>query len=302
MTRRLRIGVMQFELRPERNLGTFLAHVERVVDNAARAGAELIVFPEHVTTGLLASHHDAEHLQRHQMRAIYLQLFPELTEGFVDAVRSFAKKKGLWILAGSHFRRTADGIHVNTGYLAHPSGTVESQDKLHLTPGEVAIETAPGNDLLITTVGPARVAVQICADIEFPEVSRHLALQGVDLILCPSLTWNRRGANRVRYSCLARSLENQLFVALSPLIGSCGIPTDGAIHGTGRAMISCPLDRVFGTHDGVLAQAQGDGEEVVIADLNLDLIGESRESPEPPGLKNLRPELYRRFGASGGAT
>ena len=33
--------------------------------------------------------------------------------------------------------------------------------------------TTPGDEVLVTTIGPAPVAVQICADIEFPEVNRH---------------------------------------------------------------------------------------------------------------------------------
>ena len=44
----------------------------------------------------------------------------------------------------------------------------------------------------------------------------------------------------------ARAMENQLFVVTAPLVGTCGVPTDGAIHGTGTALIAAPIDRTLG--------------------------------------------------------
>jgi predicted amidohydrolase len=291
----LRLGVVQFELRPERSFAEFATHVEHVVDGAAAAGVELVVLPELVSTGLLASHRSAARLTRADMPEVYHTLFPAHTEAFIELARSLAMRKGLSICSGSHYRAADDGTFRNTGYLAHPDGRVDAQDKLHLTPAEHAIDTTPGDDVGITTVGPARVAIQICADIEFPEVTRHLALKGVDLVLCPSLTWNRGGAHRVRYSCLSRSVENQLFVACAPLLGTCDVPSDGAIHGTGRAFVSCPIDRIFGVHDGLLVQAKTSGEEVVVTDLDIELLRRSRAEPSPAGLSSRRPELYERL-------
>jgi predicted amidohydrolase len=148
------------------------------------------------------------------------------------------------------------------------------------------------------------MAVLICADIEFPEVARHLALAGVEIVLCPSLTWNRRGASRVRYGAHARAMENQVYVVVAPLVGSCGIPRDGAIHGTGTALVASPIDRLFGFNDGVVVDHDDTGREgVVFADLDLGLIAASRADPEPPGLANIRPDLYAAIARShaGGA-
>jgi predicted amidohydrolase len=139
------------------------------------------------------------------------------------------------------------------------------------------------------------VAIQICADVEFAEVTRAMALKGADLVLCPSLTWNRRGAHRVRYSCLARSVEHQVFVAMAPLVGSHGIPAGRPLHGTGRALVTTPIDRAFGIADGVLAEADHDGEAMVLADLDLDQLRLSRAESDTPGLRHGRPELYERL-------
>ena len=67
---------------------------------------------------------------------------------------------------------------------------------LRISQGEDGLDVHAAGERFGATIGPARAAVQICADIEFPEINRLLALRGVELVLCPSLTWNTRGAHR----------------------------------------------------------------------------------------------------------
>jgi predicted amidohydrolase len=293
MSSKLRVASVQFELRPEKTFEAFADHVTSVVEDAALAGADLVVLPELVGTGLLASHPKADTLTRGDMKQVFRELYPELADRFSELVAGLAAETGLTIMGGTFHRTDEAGRFVNTAFLAHPDGRMDTQDKLHLTPPEVALSADRGEQVLITRVGPATVGIQICMDVQFPEVTRYLALQGVDLVLCPSLTWNRRGGNRIKYSSLSRALENQLFVVTSVARGSCGVPADGALHGTGQSMVTCPIDKLFGVHDGILATAEGADEQVVVADLDFDLIRESRANPEPPGLANLRPELYR---------
>jgi predicted amidohydrolase len=290
----LRVATAQFALRPERDFEAFSEHLSAVVADAARAEAQVVVLPELVTMGLLASLPDAESLSVADVPAAYRSLFPGLTDAFAELVRDLAVRHSMWVLGGSHWRGREDGSFVNTAYFAHPDGTLESQDKLHLTPPEVAIDTSRGDDLLVTSIDGIGVAILICADIQFPELTRHLVLEhDVQLILCPSLTWNSRGVHRVRYGSHARAVENQIFVATSTLIGTCGVPADSPLHAKGRTFIAGPIDRVFGANDGVLATTDGDDEGLAIADLDFGRLAESRANPEPPGLSNLRPDLYR---------
>ncbi|MDX6590816.1 MAG: hypothetical protein QOJ13_12 [Gaiellales bacterium] len=290
----LRVASAQFTLRPERDFEEFRGHLTGVVEQAAREGAALVVLPELVTMGLLASVPGADRLRVPDVAAAYRALFPELTDAFAGQVRELAMRHSIWVMGGSHWRGREDGSFVNTAYLAHPDGTLESQDKLHLTPPEVAIGTSPGDELLVTSIGSVKAGILICADIQFPELSRHLVTaEGVQLLLCPSLTWNTRGAHRVNYGSHARAVENQVFVVTSSLVGTCGVPSDSPLYGKGRAYVSCPIDRVFGANDGILAATTGDGEALAVADLDFDQLAASRVNPEPPGLANLRPDLYR---------
>ena len=294
----LRITTVQFELRAETDFAAFAQHLTDIVESAVADGAELVVFPELCTTGLLASHPRAAEITVDNIAGAYREVFPPLTEPLTELLSDLAVQHGITLLGGSHFRRADDGTHRNTAHLAHPDGRVERQDKLHLTPPEQLMGLRPGDDVLTTTIGGVKAAIQICADIEFPEINRYLAMQGVELILCPSLTWNTRGAHRVAYGSHARAMENQLFVVIAPLVGTCGIPIGGAIHGTGNAMICGPIDRTIGVADGVVeAHPDTRAEGIVTATLDFDLIARSRANPEPPGLSNLRPDLYARYAA-----
>jgi predicted amidohydrolase len=295
MSESLRVAAVQMALRPERSLDAWAEHVGKLVAEAAAQDVALVVLPEMSTTGLLATHPDAHALRAADMNAAYRAVLPPLTTAVRDILISLAREHGLAICGGSHWRGCDDGGYRNTAYLAQPDGSLHSQDKLHLTWPEEQLGTDRGDWIEPVRVGPANVAIQICADIEFPELTRAMALKGAEVILCPSLTWNSRGRHRVRYSCLARSVEHQVFVVMAPMVGTDGIPAGAALHARGNALITVPLDRSFGIADGVLAETSEDGEAMVVADLDLELLHEMRASSDTPGLRHGRPELYQRL-------
>jgi predicted amidohydrolase len=293
----LRVAAVQFELTAEPSIDSFLEHVDRLVVAAVAEGAEVVVFPEFASVGILGSIDDHEVVAAtiaDDYRGHLAGLFPAIEGG----LREIATRHGVTVLGGSHNRTHADGSLRNTAVLAHPDGRLEYQDKLHLTPPEHAMGSVGGDDILVTTIGEFTVGVLICADIQFPELSRHLMRRGVEVILCPSLTWNRRGVHRVRTGCSARAIENQLYVVMSPLIGSSGFPADAPMHAVGTALVTTPVDKAFGLNDGVQAIADEAGECVVYADLDRELLLVSRDTPEAPGLKLQRPDLYRRLAES----
>ncbi|MEU9329992.1 nitrilase-related carbon-nitrogen hydrolase [Streptomyces canus] len=290
----LKIAVTQFELRAERTLDDYLAHVESLVREAADRGAELVLFPEFAGTGLLGTITDHT-VTTKTVSSDYRNVLSSMTEYVVNGLKWMSAAHDIVVVGGSHNRIADDGSLRNTAYLVRPDGRVEFQDKVHLTPPELGMGARGGDDLLITQVGPFTVGLLICADIQFPELSRYLVAKGVDLILCPSLTWNRRGAFRVRTGCHARAIENQLYVAMSPLIGSSGLPEDAPLYTTGTAVVTGPVDKNVGRNDGVMAIAETAKEELVVVELDRELLLSSRDAPEPPGLKLRRPDLYAKL-------
>lgn len=290
----LRIATVQFELRQERSLKEYFAHVEGLVAEAVEHGAELVVFPEFASSGLLASITDRE-VSARTVGDHYRNDLAPLADAIAANTGELAQRYGVTVIGGSHNRIANDGSLRNTAFIGHPDGRVESQDKLHLTPPEHDMGARGGDEVLVTRIGPFTAGLLICADIQFPELSRHLVRRGVELLICPSLTWNRRGVHRVKTGCEARAIENQMYVVMSPLVGSSGLPGDAPLHAVGKSLVATPVDRTFGLNDGVLALSKDTGEAILYADLDRDLLLRSRETPEAPGLKLQRPELYQKL-------
>ncbi len=291
MTTRLRVGAVQFELRPERSVDEFLKHIRDVTAAATHRGAELVVLPELASTGLL--HTISDHtVTTSTINADFWEVLPEYSEAIVSGLATIARELEVSLLGGSHIRIAPDGSLRNTAFLVRPDGRIETQDKIHLTPPELELGARGGDELLVTELGPFTVGVLICADIQFPELSRSLVSRGVDLVLCPSLTWNRRGMNRVRIGCQARAMENQWFVVMAPLVGSDGLPEDRPAFTVGNAVVTCPIDRTLGVNDGLLAESTEAGEQILIVDLDRGLLEQSRQAPESPGLGLRRLDLY----------
>jgi predicted amidohydrolase len=296
----LKVATTQFQLRPETSLQEYLDHMEGLVKHAAAQGAELVLFPELASTGLLGAIGDHE-VTTATITSDYWKFLPHFTDDIVAGIRRMAKEHNIVVAGGSHNRIAEDGSLRNTAFIAHPDGRVESQDKIHLTPQEHSLGARGGNELLVTKIGPFTAGLLICADIQFPELSRYLVHKGVDLILCPSLTWNRRGVHRVRTGCQARAIENQLYVVMSPLFGSNGIPTDSPMYAVGKALVSGPVDKTVGINDGILAKSESDDEDILFAELDHDLLLASRATPEAPGLALRRLDLYAKLQAEMGA-
>ncbi|NJC69875.1 hypothetical protein HC031_09105 [Planosporangium thailandense] len=288
---RLTLALAAFELRPEHSVDDYLAHTGELVDQAAREGADLVVFPELASTGLLAAAPGGR-VVAGTISDAYWNHLAGLADQILEGHVAQAQQHHVSVLAGSHNRRASDGTLRNSAFLIHPDGRVETQDKIQLTPQEHALGATGGDELLVAHVGPFTTGVLICADIQFPELSRYLVDNGAELILCPSLTWNRRGVHRVRTGALARAMENQLYVAMAPLVGSSGLPADAPLHAVGTPFVAAPVDKTFGLNNGILAERGDPAEGLLIVTIDKDLLRASRERPETPGLALRRPDLY----------
>jgi len=292
----LTVATVQFELRQEKTVDDFLDHMAQLVDSAAAQGAEVVLFPELASTGLLGTIDDHD-VTTTTITDDYWKVLPTYADAIVGGLRAMAREHSIVVAGGSHNRLAEDGSLRNTAYLAYPDGRVLLQDKTHLTPQEHALGARGGDELLIARLGPFTAGMLICADIQYPELSRYLVHRGVDLILCPSLTWNRRGVHRVKTGCQARAIENQLFVVMSPLVGNNGLPLDAPMHAVGRALVTGPVDKTVGIHDGVLAHARSGEEQVLVHALDHDLLLASRAHPEAPGLGLRRLDLFENLAA-----
>lgn len=133
-----------------------------------------------------------------------------------------------------------------------------------------------GSRLKIFDTDFGKVAINICYDVEFPEIARTAARAGATVLIVPSCTDDRQGFLRVRYCAHARAIENQMFVIHSSTVGS--LPMVPAVSlNYGQASVLTPSDFAF-SRDGILAEGIPNQESMVIGELNMKLIEEQRAS------------------------
>ena len=266
---RIRIASLQYYIRPIREIGQFTAQVEGLVETAADYQCRLLVFPEYFTLQLLTLGNTRRPMPE-QVRELanHLPFYLELFTGL-------AKKHSINIVAGTIPVVTDDGRLVNRSHVFGPSGAHAYQSKLHMTRFESEDwKVTPGEGVHLFETDFGLFGVAICYDIEFPEIARAMARRGAHVVLVPSCTDDRQGFLRVRYCSHARAIENQIYVVQSSTVGS--LPMVPAVSlNYGQASILTPSDFSF-ARDGILAEGVPNQESMVIGELNLDTIVESR--------------------------
>lgn len=249
----MKVAVCKYPVGQPRDMQAFASRVTALLQEAADAGAQLAVLPEYLSLELAAtfpvevSAGLPESLEAIQaLRGEWMTLFSGLARGM-----------GLHVVAGSFLLRQADGRYRNRSDWFTPDGAHAWQDKLQLTGFEKSTGLIDGGDALkVLQAGDVRAGVAICYDSEFPLPVRAQAEAGARLLVVPSCTDTEAGATRVRVGCLARALENRIFVAQSVTAGLA--PWSPALDvNTGEAAVFAPMD-VGLPADGILARTRGD--------------------------------------------
>lgn len=267
---RIRIASIQYYIRPVARFEEFAAQVRGLVETAADYGCRLAVFPEYFTVQLLTLgdvrrpiDEQVRHLASHGAR--YRELLSQL-----------ASEHDIYLVGGSIPTRVDEGEEIrNTCHVFGPGGEWGTQGKIHMTRFEKEEWlVAPTERLRIFDTSFGRLAVAICYDVEFPEIARAAARAGANVLAVPSCTDDRQGFLRVRYCAQARAIENQMYVIHSPTVGS--LPMVPAVSlNYGRAAVFTPSDFSF-ARDGILAQGNYGDEMMIVAELDLEIIEQSR--------------------------
>ena len=279
----VRIAAVQYLMRSIDNWDEFENQVRFVMKAAGDYKPQFVMFPEIFTTQLL-SFMDTSDLRK-AVRAMN-----DYTERYVALFRELSAQWGVYIIGGSHPTIT-DGKLMNTAYLFSPEGKVFTQDKIHLTRWEKEKwKGDPGHHLHVFDTSHGRIAILICYDIEFPELSRMVCEQGADIIFVPSCTDDRQGFWRVRYCCHARAIENQVYVAVTGTVGNLAVEGLG-LH-FGQAAIITPSDFPF-ARDGIAAEGVPNMEQIVIADVDLAKLVSNRVNGTTIPLYDKRVDVYK---------
>jgi len=281
---RVRLAAVQYRQRRIHSFEEFQQMVLYFIDVTADYGSDFVLFPELFTLQLLSienepipPHEAIQHITRYE---------PEI----MDLLQRAAVRYNVNIIGGST-PAMRDGEVRNVAHVFLRDGTVSSQEKIHPTPNERYWWNIAGGDelaLIDTDCGP--IGVLICYDSEFPELTRCLVDQGINILFVPFLTDERQSYLRVRYCAQARAVENQIYVAMA---GSCGnLPNvqNIDIH-YAQSCILTPCDFPF-SRDGIAADTTPNVEMVSFADLSLRALREARQSGTVRNLKDRRHDLY----------
>ncbi|MEX2672860.1 MAG: carbon-nitrogen hydrolase family protein [Phycisphaeraceae bacterium] len=267
---RLRVASLQYWIRPVDTFEQFRDQVSGLVQTAVDYDVKLVVFPEYFTIQLMTLG-DVRAPADQQVRTL-----SQMVEPFVDLMSSLSKKHQLYIVAGSIPVMDDGSDHVyNESFFFGPSGEHGRQGKMHMTRWEREDwGLSPRHQLKVFETELGRIAIAICYDVEFPEIARAAARQGCSILVVPSCTDDRQGFLRVRYCAHARCIENQLYVVHASTVGSLPMVPSVALN-YGQASILTPSDFPF-ARDGILAEGVINQETMVIAELNMKSIEDSR--------------------------
>jgi predicted amidohydrolase len=294
----LKAAVVQFEPRPGER-GYNLEVVERFARKAARAGVQILAFPEMCITGYWHA--------RRLDRSGWSNLAEPVPDGpSAQKLVCLARELGMAIGAGL-VEIAADEIF-NSYVVALPDGRVHCHRKLHAFESQ---HVASGNDYTVfDTPWDVKLGILICWDNNLVENVRATALLGADILLAPHQTggtnsrsphgmkpvdpllWDRRfeqpdalrrefrgdkGREWLMRWLPARAHDNGLFVLFAN-----GVGMDDDEVRTGNAMILDPYGRLVAETDAL-------GDDIVIADLDLGLLDRSTGRR---WIRGRRPELY----------
>lgn len=241
------------------------AHVSALIGQAMAQKPDVLVLPETWNTGFFP---------KEDLRSL-CDREGEKTQTIIGAL---AAKYGVNIVAGS-ISDLRHGKIYNTAMVFDRAGRcVASYDKTHLfTPmGEDRYYT-PGSSLCRFTLDGVNCGLITCYDIRFPELTRSLVLQGLDMLFVVA-QWPAVRIAHLDTLTKARAIENQIFLC--------------CCNGCGTAN-----ETLFGGHSAVidpwgqeLAKA-GETEQILAADADLSQLQSIRASIHV--FRDRREELYR---------
>ena len=264
--KKYKIAVIQLNLNDiaENNLKKCLSWVR----DAAKLGAEVISLPELYSSHYFCQSEDVDNFALAE---------PLYSTSFI-AFSALAKELGVVIIVPFFEKRMA-GIYHNSAYIIDTDGSEAGlyrkmhipddphfYEKFYFTPGDLGFKTIP------TQKG--KIGTLICWDQWYPEAARLTALGGSEVLFYPTaIGWHPKekqeyGENQYgawMNVMKGHAVANGVYVAAANRIGlEQYLPDTEGIQFWGASFIAGPQGEI-------LAQASHDKEEILIAEVDLDL-------------------------------
>ena len=280
----VRIGIVQWQMRAVISLEDLLSQAEFFVDSLSDYQSDFALFPEFFSAPLMGLARDKNSVEA-------IRFLAGFTEQIKNRFSQMAVSYNINIIAGSMPLMEGDRL-CNVAYLLHRDGRVDAQHKIHITPHEKRDWVIDGGgDVSVFDTDAGKVGILTCYDVEFPELARLLADQGVQIIFVPFWTDTKNGYLRVRICSQARAIENECYVAIGGSVGNLPRVDNVAIQYAQSAVFS-PSD-VYFPHDATIAEATPNAEMILFADVDLEKLKLLSTEGSVTNLKDRRLDLYR---------
>jgi predicted amidohydrolase/GNAT superfamily N-acetyltransferase len=279
----VRLGLVQWQMRLYKNFDELMQQAEFFVDAVSGYRCDFALFPELFNAPLMAENN---HLSEPEA----IRDLAQYTEKIVKKFSELSISYNINIITGSMPEIQNERLY-NVGYLCKRDGSVEKFEKIHVTPDEVKVwGMQGGKNVRVFDTDCGKVGVLICYDVEFPELSRLLADEGMDILFVPFLTDTQNGYSRVRNCAQSRAIENECYVAIAGSVGNLPKVHNMDIQ-FAQSMVFTPCDFAFPTN-GIKAEATPNTEMILIADVDIDMLRELNQFGSVRNLRDRRKDIY----------
>jgi predicted amidohydrolase/GNAT superfamily N-acetyltransferase len=279
----IRLGLIQWQVRPYSNIEEVLQQAEYFINAVSNYRSDFALFPEFFNAPLMSKYN-------HLSEAEAIRELASYTQRFREEFSRLAIAYNINIITGS-MPELIEGHLYNVGFLCRRDGTVEKYSKIHVTPDEQKIWGLQGSSEIKTfNTDCGKIGVLICYDVEFPELGRLLAKEGMEILFVPFLTDTQNGYSRVRICAQARAIENECYVAIAGCVGNLPKVSNMDIQYAQSAVFT-PCDFSFPS-SGVKAESTPNTEMILVADIDLDLLKELHSFGGVTNLNDRREDLY----------
>lgn len=247
------------------NVSANLIEAARLISDATKAGARLIVLPENFAI-MGMTEDDKVHLREEEGSGV-----------IQDFLSEQAKKNNIWLIGGTIPLSCEDKERIYAACLVYDEkgNEVSRYDKIHLfdvhldVSGEIYQESETikaGNNVVVVDTPYGKVGLAICYDLRFPELFRQMVLSGAEIMVLPSAFTAITGKAHWEVLLRARAIENLSYVIAS---------AQGGYHVNGRethgdSMIIDPW--------GTVLDHLPHGSGYVIADIDINQVKKVRQS------------------------
>jgi predicted amidohydrolase len=266
MAKNVTIAIVQADT----EIGNKEANVEKgvaKVEEAAKAGAEIVALPELFLTGynqLILR--DRQYSLAEPVDGLSMRVFAEA-----------ARENDVYVIVGFPENKGVPGVIYNSAAFFGPGGElIGCHAKTHLFSTEQRWFRA-GNDHRVYSTDVGNIGVIICFDMGFPEVGRVLALNGAEIVFVPS-AWMLEDLDLWTHNLSGQATANLLY-----MVGANRVGWEGDLHLFGGSKIVAPRGHT-------VAEAPHDEEAILVQTIDLDKIVEARSVVRH--IDARRPELY----------